>query len=271
MIGLTLSTFAIVLLGVSLFLVSVTLTIILQVGVRVTGDLPAIGITINQVAALAGSVASVLTPFIIAAIVFIVVYKKPAQPLRRLEQRRVRRNCNRHHIRNSQVRILLVRHQHSQPAQHTVRIAVVRHTASHMVPRRRGDIPLRRRADQRSVRVAPAGTDRIPAPAQRGDGPRHPRRAPPPREPRPGPRPVPHPPIPRRLIRQTPPTLTPNFDAKERRCEGSQRTFDCPSRFSAPSRLRVRTTPYHSRPVPASVSAAAPTANMTATPTNASA
>ena len=75
MIGLTLSTFAIVLLGVSLFLVSVTLTIILQVGVRVTGDLPAIGITINQVAALAGSVASVLTPFIIAAIVFIVVYK----------------------------------------------------------------------------------------------------------------------------------------------------------------------------------------------------
>ena len=75
MLDLTLSTFAIVLLGVSLFLVSVTLTIILQVGVRITGDIPTIGVPINQVAAIAGSVASVLTPFIIAAIVFIVVYK----------------------------------------------------------------------------------------------------------------------------------------------------------------------------------------------------
>lgn len=75
MIDLTLSTFAIVLLAVSLFLVSVTLTIVLQVGVRVIGDIPTIGITLNQVAALGGRVASILTPFTIAAIVFIVVYK----------------------------------------------------------------------------------------------------------------------------------------------------------------------------------------------------
>ena len=75
MIDVTLSTFAIVFLGVWLFLTSVGLTLILQVSLSVIEDIPTLGVPIDRFVIVVAQVASVITPFVIAAIVFIVVYR----------------------------------------------------------------------------------------------------------------------------------------------------------------------------------------------------
>ncbi len=75
MIDVTLSTFGIVFLGVLLFLTSVGLTIILQVSLAVLEDLPTVGVPLDRFLFVLAQVASILTPFLIAAIVFIVVYR----------------------------------------------------------------------------------------------------------------------------------------------------------------------------------------------------
>lgn len=75
MIDVTLSTFGIVFLGVLLFLTSVGLTIILQVSLSVLEDLPTVGVPLDRFLFVVAQVASVLTPFLIAAIVFIFVYR----------------------------------------------------------------------------------------------------------------------------------------------------------------------------------------------------
>ena len=75
MLDVTLSTFAIVFLGVWLFLTSVGLTVVLQVSLSVLEDLPTVGVPLDQFLIVVAYVASVVTPFLIAAIVFIVVYR----------------------------------------------------------------------------------------------------------------------------------------------------------------------------------------------------
>ena len=75
MIDVTLSTFAIVFLGVWLFLTSVGLSIILQVSLNVIEDIPTLGVPIDRFVIVVAYVASIITPFVIAAIVFIVVYR----------------------------------------------------------------------------------------------------------------------------------------------------------------------------------------------------
>ncbi len=75
MIGVTLSTFAIVFLGVWLFLISVGLTFILQVSLSVLRDLPTVGVSLDRFLIMVTYVASVVMPFMIAAIVFTIVYR----------------------------------------------------------------------------------------------------------------------------------------------------------------------------------------------------
>ena len=75
MIDVTLSTFAIVFLGVLLFLTSVGLTVVLQVSLSVIKDIPTVGVPLNQFVIVVARIASVVTPFVIASIVFIVVYR----------------------------------------------------------------------------------------------------------------------------------------------------------------------------------------------------
>ena len=74
-IDVTLSTFAIVVLGVWLFLTSVGLTFILQISLGVLEDLPTIGVPLDRFLFIVAQVASILTPFAIAAVVFIIVYR----------------------------------------------------------------------------------------------------------------------------------------------------------------------------------------------------
>ena len=75
MIDVTLSTFGIVFLGVFLFLTSVGLTLILQISLSVLEDLPTVGVPLDRFLFVMAQVASILTPLLIAAIVFIVVYR----------------------------------------------------------------------------------------------------------------------------------------------------------------------------------------------------
>ena len=75
MIDVTLSTFGIVFLGVLLFLTSVGLTIVLQISLNVLEDLPTVGVPLDEFLFVGAQVASILTPFLIAGIVFIVVYR----------------------------------------------------------------------------------------------------------------------------------------------------------------------------------------------------
>ena len=75
MIDVTLSTFGIVFLGVWLFLTSVGLTLVVQVALNVLEDLPTVGVPLDRFLFVVAQVASILTPFFIAAIVFIVVYR----------------------------------------------------------------------------------------------------------------------------------------------------------------------------------------------------
>ena len=75
MIDVTLSTFGIVFLGVFLFLISVGLTFILQVSLNVLEDLPTVGVSLDRFLFVVAYIASVLTPLLIAAIVFIIVYR----------------------------------------------------------------------------------------------------------------------------------------------------------------------------------------------------
>lgn len=74
-IDVTLSTFAIVFLGVWLFLTSVGLTFVLQISLGVLQDLPTVGVPLDRFVIVVAHVASVATPFLIASIVFIVVYR----------------------------------------------------------------------------------------------------------------------------------------------------------------------------------------------------
>ena len=74
-IDVTLSTFAIVVLGVWLFLTSVGLTFVLQISLGVLEDLPTIGVPLDRFLFIVAQVASILTPFAIAAVVFIIVYR----------------------------------------------------------------------------------------------------------------------------------------------------------------------------------------------------
>lgn len=75
MIDVTVSTFGIVFLGVLLFLTSVGLTIVLQISLNVLEDLPTVGVPLDEFLFVLAQVASILTPFLIAGIVFIVVYR----------------------------------------------------------------------------------------------------------------------------------------------------------------------------------------------------
>ena len=75
LLGLTVSTFAIVSLAVSLFLVSVGLTVAFQLGLGVIEDLPRVGGPLNNLFVIVGRIVSILAPFVIAGIVFVVVFK----------------------------------------------------------------------------------------------------------------------------------------------------------------------------------------------------
>ena len=74
-LDVTLSTFAIVFVGVWLFLISVGLTFILQISLSVLEDLPTVGVPLDRFLFVVAYIASVLTPLLIAAFVFIIVYR----------------------------------------------------------------------------------------------------------------------------------------------------------------------------------------------------
>ena len=74
-LGVTVSTFATVIIAVVLFLFSVGLTVAFQLALGVIEDLPRIGGPLNDLLVLMGRVGSVLAPFLIAAMVFVIVYK----------------------------------------------------------------------------------------------------------------------------------------------------------------------------------------------------
>ena len=71
----TVSTVIIVLLVVTLFLVSISMTVVLQVALGAIEQIPAVGAPLNRALVLVTAVASTVTPFVFAGLVFVMVYK----------------------------------------------------------------------------------------------------------------------------------------------------------------------------------------------------
>ena len=71
----TVSTFGIVMLAVTLFLVSVGLTFAVQLVVTATAQIPAFGAPLNRVLVVVTAATSAIMPFMFAGFVFVVVYK----------------------------------------------------------------------------------------------------------------------------------------------------------------------------------------------------
>ena len=82
-LGVTVSTAAIVFLAVTLFLVSVGLTVVFQLAVGAAERLPAVGGPLNQALIVVTGIGSGVAPFVFAGLVFVVVYRYlPNQPVR---------------------------------------------------------------------------------------------------------------------------------------------------------------------------------------------
>ena len=71
----TVSSVLIVFLSIMLFLMSLGLTVVLQIIIGVTEQIPAVGWTLNRVILLAAGISSGLLPLVIGGIVFVVVYR----------------------------------------------------------------------------------------------------------------------------------------------------------------------------------------------------
>ena len=75
LITMALSTFAIVLLAVLLFLVSVSMTIVFQVGLGEIENLPLLGERLNNALVVVAGAISIVAPILISGVVFTIMYK----------------------------------------------------------------------------------------------------------------------------------------------------------------------------------------------------